>query len=251
MSDLIRAELLKLRTTRTFWWSVVAALAFVPVSVALAMQMAGQAGSPTPTLDSSEGVRNVMSAAASGAQILLVIGILIMAGEFRHNTATSTFLISPDRKRVVGAKLAAASLVGVGVTVAASVLTLAIALPWLAANHVEVSLLSGDVAVPLLGALAATVLYPLVGVGVGALLRNQTVAVTVALVWVLVVEGVLVGFAPAVGRWLPGGAGSALTGVATAKGGLLPMWGAALLLAGYGLAFAAASTRLITRRDIT
>jgi hypothetical protein len=29
------------------------------------------------------------------------------------------------------------------------------------------------------------------------------------------------------------------------------MWGAALLLAGYGLAFAAASTRLITRRDIT
>jgi ABC-2 type transport system permease protein len=250
MSDLIRAELLKLRTTRTFWWSVVAALAFVPGSIALAMQMAGQAGSPTPVLDSSEGVRNVMSAAASGAQILLVIGILIMAGEFRHNTASSTFLISPDRKRVVGAKLAAASLVGVGVTVAASVLTLAIALPWLAAKHIDISLLSGDVAVPLLGALAATALYPLVGVGVGTLLRNQTVAVTVALVWVLVVEGVLVGFAPAVGRWLPGGAGSALTGVATANGGLLPMWGAALLLAGYGLAFAAASTRLIMRRDI-
>ena len=89
------------------------------------------------------------------------------------------------------------------------------------------------------------------GVGVGALLRNQTVAVTIALVWVLIVEGVLVGFAPAVGGWLPGGAGSALTGVATANGGLLPMWGAALLLAGYGLAFAAASTHLITRRDIT
>jgi ABC-2 type transport system permease protein len=248
MSGLIRAELLKLRTTRTFWWSVVAALAFVPVSVALAMQMAGQAGSPT--LDSSEGVRNVMSAAASGAQILLVIGILIMAGEFRHNTATSTFLISPDRKRVVGAKLTAASLVGVGVTLAASVLTLAIALPWLAAKHIDISLLSGDLALPLLGALAATALYPLVGVGVGALLRNQTVAVTIALVWVLIVEGVLVGFAPAVGRWLPGGAGSALTGVATAKGGLLPMWGAALLLAGYGLVFAAAGTRLITRRDI-
>ena len=68
-----------------------------------------------------------------------------MAGEFRHNTATSTFLISPDRKRVVGAKLAAASLVGVGVAAAASVLTLAIALPWLAAKHVDVSLLSGDV----------------------------------------------------------------------------------------------------------
>jgi hypothetical protein len=195
-------------------------------------------------------VRNVMSAAASGAQVLLVIGILIMAGEFRHNTATSTFLISPDRKRVVGAKLAAASLVGAGVTVAASVLTLAIAVPWLAANHVDVGLLSADVTLPLLGALAATALYPLVGVGLGALVPNQTVAVTSALVWVLIIEGFLVSFAPAIGRWLPGGAGSALTGVATTRGGLLPMWGAALLLAGYGLTFAAAGSRLIMRRDI-
>jgi hypothetical protein len=41
MNNLIRAELLKLRTTRTFWWSVVAALAFVPVSIALAIAKVG------------------------------------------------------------------------------------------------------------------------------------------------------------------------------------------------------------------
>jgi hypothetical protein len=58
-------------------------------------------------------------------------------------------------------------------------------------------------------------------------------------------------FAPDVGRWLPGGAASALSGVATANGGLLPMWGAALLLTVYGLAFAAAGTRLVLQRDIT
>lgn len=250
MRDLIRAELLKLRTTRMFWGNVAAALAGVPLSIALAILTAGQESSPMPSLDTSEGLRNVMSAASSGAVLFIVIGILIMAGEFRHNTATSTFLISPDRRRVVGAKLAAASLVGVGVAAAASLLTLAIALPWLRAKGIEVSILSGDVGLVLLGAFTANALGAVLGIGIGALLPNQTVAITVTLVWVLIVESLLVGFAPEVGRWLPGGAGSALTGVATAEGGLLPMWGGALLLAGYGLAFAAAGTRFVLGRDV-
>ena len=109
MNNLIRAELLKLRTTRTFWWSVVAALAFVPVSIALAI---AKIGTPSGTsLASAEGFRNVIAAASSGGVLVLLIGIVIMAGEFRFNTVTSTFLITPDRKRVVGAKLAASSLV--------------------------------------------------------------------------------------------------------------------------------------------
>ena len=83
------------------------------------------------------------------------------------------------------------------------------------------------------------------------MVRNQTTAVAGAVVWVLVVEGLLVSFAPDVGRWLPGGAASALSGVATANGGLLPMWGAALLLTAYGLAFAAAGTRFVLQRDVT
>ncbi len=100
-------------------------------------------------------------------------------------------------------------------------------------------------------AIAVTALSPMVGIGIGALLRNQTVAVTVTLVWILLVETILVGFAPEFGRWLPGGAASSLSGVATAEGGLLPLWGAAFLFAGYGLAFAAAGTRFVLRRDIS
>ena len=53
MNNLIRAELLKLRTTRTFWWSIVAALTFVPLSIALAI---AKIGTPDGTsLDSVEG----------------------------------------------------------------------------------------------------------------------------------------------------------------------------------------------------
>src|SRR3712207_771486 len=108
MTNLIRAELLKLRTTRIFWLYVGCALAFVPVSVALAVTH----GPPVGSLESSAGVRNVMSATSAGGLLMLLVGISMMAGEFRHGTATAAFLTVPDRRRVLLAKLAAG--VGVG-----------------------------------------------------------------------------------------------------------------------------------------
>lgn len=249
MSKLISAEWMKLRTTRMFYGNVLAALAVVPISVAAAIHSAGRPNG-TPALHTPEGVRNVLSAASSGTLIVLILGILMVAGEFRHNTATSTFLISPHRKKVIGAKLATAALVGTGLAVAASALTLVVALPWLAAKNVEISLLSSDVTKVLLGAMAATAIYALVGVGLGSVLRNQTAAVIVALGWVIILESTVVSFLPSFGRWLPGGAASALTSTATINGGLLPMWAGAAVLAAYGLAFATAGTRFVLRKDI-
>jgi hypothetical protein len=248
MNNLIRAELLKLRTTRTFWYSVVSALAFVPVSIALAIAKVGNPGGES--LDSVEGFRNVIAAASSGGVLVLLIGIVVTAGEFRFNTVTSTFLTTPDRKQVMGAKLAAAGLVGLGIAVVSSLLTLAIALPWLASRHVDLASHSTDIAIVLLGAIAATAIAGMLGVGVGALMTNQTLAVTVTLIWSLLVEGMVVNFAAGLGRWLPGGAAGAMSGSATYSN-LLPVWAAALLFAGYGLAFAFAGTRLVRRRDIT
>ena len=247
MKNLIRAELLKLRTTRVFWGYMAAALAFVPVSIALSITSATDAA----PLTSGEGLRGVFSAASAGGLLLLLIGITMMAGEFRHNTATPTFLITPDRGRVIAAKIAAGGIVGLLVAAVASLLTLAVALPWLAARDVDVSLLSADVGVPVLGAFIATGLAAVVGVGLGALMPNQTLAITVVVVWTSIVEALLVGFLPEVGRWLPTGAASALGATVTANGGLLPFWGAALVLTGYGLTLTAAGTRLITRREIT
>ena len=171
MTNLINAEWMKLRTTRMFYGLALAALAMVTVSVASAISLAGRPDG-APALDTSEGLRNVLSAASSGKFIVLILGILMVAGEFRHNTATSTFLLNPDRKKVIGAKLATATLVGTGLAVAASALTLAIALPWLAAKNIDVNLWSGDILEVLLAAMAATAIYALVGVGLGCILRN-------------------------------------------------------------------------------
>jgi hypothetical protein len=247
MSDLVRAELLKLRTLRTFWWTVASTLAFVPVSIALAMQV----GSDSASIHGREGFRNVIAAASSGGILMIVIGIMLMAGEFRFNTATSMFLITPERRRVVGAKLAAAGTVGIATGVVASLLTLAIALPWLHSRNVELGAHSADIIVVVLGGIASTALGGLVGVGIGALMRNQTLAITFTLVWTFLVESMLTNFAPGIGRWFPGGAASAMSGVRSTGGDLLPIWAAAALFAAYGLAFSVAGTRFVVRRDVT
>jgi ABC-2 type transport system permease protein len=248
MNALIQAELLKLRTTRTFWWSVAAALAFVPVSIALAIT--GTGSGVVTSLDSAKGFRNVLAAASSSSVIVMLIGILLMTNEYRFNTITSTFLITPDRRRVVGAKIAAASLVGLTIALLASLLTLAIALPWLSSRHVDVASHGTDIGLVLLGGIAATVIAGMVGVGIGALVTNQTLAVNVTLIWIFVVEAMAIGFAPGTGRWLPGGAAGAMSGSSTYSN-LLPGWAAAILFIGYGAAFAAAGSRFVLRRDIT
>jgi ABC-2 type transport system permease protein len=252
MKNLIHAELLKLRTTRMIYGLAFAALVFAPISVISAITSAGKSGG-APSLTTGEGIRNVMSAGSSGAIVVLVIGILIMAGEFRHSTVTSTFLVSPKRGRVVGAKIVASALVGVGIAIVSAALTLVILVPWLASKHIHLHLLSHNVGVTLLGGIAAMTIYAAVGVGVGSLIRNQTAALLAALAWVLVIESLLVGFVPEVGKWIPGGAAAALTGEANraASGGMLPMWAGALLFAGYGLVFAVGGTRFTIRRDIS
>jgi ABC-2 type transport system permease protein len=244
MNALIRAELLKLTTTRTVWGVLLASIALVPGWVALAVL---QHAVP---LDSREGVRNVMAAASSGTVMLLVLGILMTAGEFRHKTATSTFLITPHRGRVLRAKLVAVAITAMCLTVIVSLAALAVALPWLHARGVQVASYPGEIAAALGGAILAGLVSGLFGVGFGAVVRNQTAALTAALLWSQLVEGLLVSFAPTIGRWLPGGASTALTGTATPNGGLLPMWGAALLFTGYGLAFAFGGLRTVSRQDV-
>jgi hypothetical protein len=252
MKNLIHAELCKLRTTRTPYGLALAALVITAISVISAMTSAGRSGGG-PALNGPVGIRNVMSGGSSGGIIVLIMGIFIMAGEFRHSTITATFLTSPMRGRVVAAKIAVSTLVGSAVAVIASALTLAISIPWLADKHLHVALLSQNVGLVLLGGIATMAIFAAIGVGVGSLIRNQTAAVVVALVWVLVVESLLVGFVPTVGRWIPGGAAAALDGAANrvASGGLLPMWAGAVLLAGYGLVFAVGGTRFSMRRDVS
>ena len=248
MRRLLAAEVLKLRTTRLVYGLLLATLALAVAGTLGTVALSGEI-EQTFALDTSEGVRNVFSSAGAGSIFVLVLGILGMTSEFRHNTVTETFLVTPTRGQVVTAKLVTYAVVGLIFAVLASAATVAVALPALSSEGIDVA--AGDVAGVLAGVIAVTVAYGLLGVAVGSLIRNSTAAVVVALAWTFVVEGLLVGLVADIGRWLPGGAATALTGQSVPGSEFLAPAVAAVVLVLYVVAFAVAGTRFVVRRDIT
>jgi ABC-2 type transport system permease protein len=246
MIRLVRAELTKLATTRLIYGMAAAMAAFAVLTVAA--NILGVEGAPLLSADSLPVLVAAPVTLLSGAALLL--GILGMAGEFRHQTVTQTFLVTPDRGRVVAAKLVAYPLAGIALSLAILAFTAALATGWLAAEEITPSLLDARLGRVLLGAVLAAGLCGLVGVGVAALVRNQVAALVGVAVWVLLVEGLLMSLlhTPSLGKWLPSAAAAALTNPGGAQ---LSRLAGALLLAGYALALALAGTRLVVRRDIT
>jgi hypothetical protein len=140
-------------------------------------------------------------------------------------------------------------IVGLAVAAVAAVVTLAVALPWLDAEGVALGGRAGDIAVSLLGSLAVTPLAGAIGVGLGALLRNQTTAVVTALVWAVLVESLVAGFVPELFPWLPGGAFAAVTGSASV-GETFALGGGLLLALAYAAAFAVAGRASLLQREL-
>jgi ABC-2 type transport system permease protein len=246
MIRLVRAELTKLATTRLIYGLAAAMAAFAVLTVAA--NLLDRQDAPPLSADHFPMLVGGPVTLLSGAA--LVLGIVGMAGEFRHQTVTQTFLVTPDRGRVVAAKLVAYPLAGIALALVILAFTAAVAAGWLAAKGITPSLLDARLVRVLLGAVLAAGLCGLLGVGVASLVRNQVAALVGVAVWVLVVEGLLMSLlhAPSLGRWLPSAAAAALTNPGGA--GLSRLAGA-LLLAAYALGLALIGTRLVVRRDIT
>jgi ABC-2 type transport system permease protein len=245
MGRLIAAEWLKLRTTRLLWATVPAVVLLSAVAVAglvLSSEVAGVA-----LLEPTEGVRNAaLHLTSTGAVLVTVLGIVISAGEYRTQTATDTFLTTPRRSRVVGAKLVMGAILGLALGVLGTAIALPIAYLWFEADGTAFPGGSEEVWLTLGGVVLCASLFAVLGVAFGSLVRNQLVAVVSALTLVLLVEQVLAQAATSIAEWLPGNAGAAV--VRTPGDFLDPGAGAALLLA-YTLAIALAGLLVVTRRD--
>lgn len=251
MSRLVAAEFRKLFTTRLWVWLLLGSMALTALFTSLAIAFGDQPGNPTPPLSSPEGQHTLLAVGQTASTLVAVLGAIGLTGEFRHRTATATFLATPRRGRIVVAKLVTYGLVGLGYGLACFAVTLAIAVPWLAAE--DIVLLTGGISDALAGVVAAVGIFGLVGVGLGALLRDQVASVVGLLMYLFVVEPILTRI-PALGDWtpyLPGAAEDALTQITQANQNLLDPWLGGVVLAAYGLGFAVAGTLFALRRDVT
>ncbi|MEO6712920.1 MAG: hypothetical protein ABIM89_05765 [Mycobacteriales bacterium] len=251
MTRLVRAELLKVRTTKLGYW-----LGLV-VAVLAALTVAGTVFGPERDrpgfLSTPEGIRAVFASASAGGTLAMVMGIVAMAGEWRHKTATAVFLAEPRRGRVVAAKVIAQALLGLAYGVLAALVTLLTAVICLNVKNVDYSVTADGVPTVLVGSMLATAIYGVLGVGYGALVRNQIAAIVSGLLWTTVADGLVVTFLPTIGRWTPAGATAALTRAAAGNNRieLLPVWAGALVLSAYGVLFAAIGVRTMVSRDVT
>lgn len=260
--NLIKSELRKLTYQRSTYALIVAAIALSILSTAFSpyalAQLSGQVSMPLSNPNNVDGIY----AKALGAYILvLIIGVRFMSGEFQHHTAVATFLATPKRHRVLIVKLVVAAVVGAIVNLIATVIGMAsgwFALQFysnVAAPHAQIF-----IDFPLSALLTGAVLC-VVGVGIGSLIRNQTIATTLALIWILLVDRIIAVIWVPVGKYLPTGLVTSLMNlqidVSDASANItintndyLAPLPAALLLLAYGLVFAAASLITGLRRDI-
>jgi hypothetical protein len=173
-------------------------------------------------------------------------GAIAITAEIRHGTIRPTFLVTPRRSPVIAAKLAISALAGIVFGLLAEALMSGAATVGLAARGIDNQLTGGDYLQLLAGGAAAAALWAAIGVGVGALVRNQVGAVVGLCAWMFLVESVSEGFVPDAARLLPGGLGLALAGNSDELSAAV----GALLLVLYAAAASAAGWLETVRRDI-
>lgn len=269
-----RSELTKQFTTSIWWVLAIVLFLYVGTSAAgIAGAFAALASGSLPA-DATNGpvipaetlppiVYSI--ATAVGYVFPLLIGSLVVTGEFRHKTLTPTFLATPRRGVALSGKVVAGVVMGLLYAAIAIVAAVGAGAALLAVFGIDTRL--GDSATwALMGRMViALVLWVLIGIGVGTLIRNQVAAVVGLLAFTQFVEPILrtigavaEGIAP-ITKYLPGAASDALVGAsiysslgaAGAGGSTLEWWVGGLLLLGYAAVFLLLGWLFSWRRDVS
>jgi ABC-2 type transport system permease protein len=249
MTRLVRAEVAKLATTRSFRLLAAGALVLIAASVTLTALFTTYTGGVSPA-------RSTLALAGLAQTFALIAGALAVTSEFRHKTIVPAVLITPRRGRVLAAKLVTLAAAGLAFGLAASGIAAAITMPVLASRHVGSGIGGAQLAAIIAGCGATTAIGAALGVGLGAVIRNQVGAI-VTLLSLLYVAEPLLGFIPHVGSAVQvygiGGLAAGATGTVgfPENAHLLAQAPATGVLASYALVALLAGLFLLRRRDIT
>src|SRR5215217_9137264 len=247
MLALLRTELLKLASTRWPWILVAVTLAATAVQALQPVYKSGRDGDPS--LGTAFAELAVIDALSRGALVALLLGVLIVTSEFRHNTITVSLLESPRRCRVVTAK----ALIAVSVSLALGLAALAIVLAvGVISGAIQPQLVNGDIVLRAVGLMLTYPLYALLGTATGCLAaRNQPLAVVIPVIWLAGLEGLALSqVSQSLRVWSFLGTTAALQNAGDVPL-VLPSWAGAGALLAYGLLLLAAGALHVARADIS
>jgi ABC-2 type transport system permease protein len=245
MSAQLRAELLKQRSTQT----TLALLAgmIVLVGVAIALHILTPATSELMTR--SDQLVVVEAGTRVSMLFAALVGALAITAEFRYGTIHPTFLVTPRRSPVIIAKLAVSRLIGLVFGLVTAGLMASGASAALAARGISIQLTNGDYIRLLIGGMVAAALWAIIGLGIGALVRNQIPTLVGLCAWLLFVEHLLPADAA---RYTPGfaGLGLAIKGAQTQLADTVPSPAVGIIvLASCTVAAAAVGWRATLQHD--
>jgi ABC-type transport system involved in multi-copper enzyme maturation permease subunit len=250
MIRVVRAELLKVRSTRLWVGLLIGSLLLNGAGALLLLALAGteegrQAGlTPVRT---TEDVRLIVQTGAQAFLFVLVLAATMATTEYRYATAAGTYLTTPHRGRVVTAKSVAAIPVGALFGLLSGLLALVIVLGWFAVKGGGPSI-DQTVALAVAEDALQCAYAGVLGVALGVAIRSQVVAILAVLGWTLVVEPLVSSLLPSVLPWMP------FAGVASVFGPENPeLFGrpeAAALMLTYALSAWVAAVVVERRRDV-
>jgi ABC-2 type transport system permease protein len=276
---LIRAEFMKIRTTSTGSLFLTGFIVFTAMALTIngfgihsqlypeqglvspAQAVAQVAQARTPAGIAKMAASMMTSGQRIGVMFALLLGVLVVTSEFANQTAAVTFVTVPRRTTVIIAKVAASACCGALFWLVGTVLA-AVATPlFLSSQHVSTSLAGWAVTRSVLLNLLAFVAWGVFGLGLGAVLRSQIVAVIGAIavyagsfgtelvftaLYNLFHQGWMLG-APVIG---PAVASEVMTTSGPAFPYAPPGWVGGVIIIGYTVALVAAGIALTKRRDV-
>jgi ABC-2 type transport system permease protein len=258
MIRLVRIELLKLRSTRLTYGLLALAAGLTALDTVLRAARAGH-GKLAP-LSTATGLTDVLTVTGFAMLIACVLGVTLSSGEFRHQTATLTYLEFPRRSRVLEAKLIAAALVGLVFGAVGSAVTTGIGLAFVVGHGEHIAIAGTTIARYAGGAVVGAALLAAVGVALGTLVRAQLGIVIGVFAWAFFVEPIVGGLFNTVGPYLPFTAATTLAGSRLGGGGFgysgsssaaaLPFATAAVLIAALAILLSLLAGRTSLGHDI-
>ena len=204
---LVAAEFRKLTYQRAMWGLLIAGVLFAMLGTIATPFIIDQSadGLGFGTLAEVAVVDSVYANAISAYIFSVIVGVLIVAGEFRHGTAVATFVAAPQRGRVLLAKLWVAAIAGLVLQVIATAAGFGagalamMAFPDAATPSVDIFINTS------IGAVVSGAVLGILGAAVGALLRSQVLALMSVLIWLFAIEPILLLLVPDQGKYFLSG----------------------------------------------
>ena len=257
-TDLMRSEWTKFKTLRSTWWSLGTMIA---VSLGSSIAITSAFTSSYNTLSASDKAQFqndtigllLQPSEQFGQLAITVLGVLLIASEFSTGMIRSSVLAAPRRTPVLAAKAA---------VLAAAVFVLAEVTAWanffvgsaIVSKHATVTLSTPGTLRAILGFGVVMALTSLIALALGALMRHNAAAISVALGTNLVVPGLLGIIPGSLGQHLsyamPERAGQLIMDRTLDAGTPYGQWGGLAIITAWTVGLMALAFISIKRRDV-